>query len=298
VTFKDNLKRGKGEYSALINGKLFPNTTCSWGKCSFCGINQKYLCESRPCEESLTEKIEIIRELVADGVQWWWFRDEAVPENLLRSFAQAVIDSKIKFIWHIRSRLDGGFNKELCELLYRSGLREIRFGLETAASEIQKLINKFEHFDLDEIEGIVERFCDSGIKVHFPCIIGFPNESVEQRQETYTFLRKLRTKFDLFSYNINSLQLDVASEFYKHPKKFGIINIELPCEEELFIGNFAKSWQYENSDFDVSELVKEQEAVMRELYPFVPEMSFTPVRAYYRLAENMRLTLRWVAPTV
>jgi radical SAM superfamily enzyme YgiQ (UPF0313 family) len=278
----------------VAEGKLYPDKVCFWRKCAFCGINSKFFENVDVASEPIDDKIHTIREHCENenGVKFFWFYDEAVSAELLREFAQAVVKSDVSFIWHIRSRLEGSFDSELCSLLYRSGLREIRFGLESASPEVQKTINKFERFDLAEIESIVENMANAGIGVHFPCIVGFPGETKAQRYETYNFLLGLRKRYgSLLTFNINVLELDVGSDFYKNPSKYGINDITLPCEEEHFLGNLAQSWSYENSDFDRVELSREQEAVMRVLYPFIKGASFVPVRIFYRLIENMRKTL-------
>jgi hypothetical protein len=302
LSFKDNLTRGLPsqepigtialEHTGVACGKLFPNLACPWRRCAFCGINAKYANDYSG--ESAQDKITVIKELIASGVKYFWFYDEAVSVDLLREFAQTVIDGGLEFTWHIRSRLDEDFDLVTCRLLALAGLREIRFGLETASPEVQKVINKFESFSLSRIEEIVSNFDECAVGVHFPCIIGLPRESKSQRQETYDFLKLLRDKYPLFSFNINVLELDVASDFYKYPDKFGIVDIKLPCDEEFFVGNTALTWNYTDAPFDKEALWEERENVMKELlYPWMPTGKLTQVWEFYRIAENLRLTLRF-----
>ena len=299
--FRETLTRGRVshvpdalEHATVVCGKLYPNRICPWRKCSFCGINAKYPHNGKLPDEPMEKKISAIKEAVADGAKYFWFYDEALPSSLLQEFAQAILDKNLSFIWQARSRLDEDFTSELCFLLAHSGLREIRFGLEAANVDVQKTINKFEHFDLDQIEETIKRLINAGIGVHMPCIVGFPNETAAQRQETYDFLARMRSFSSLFTFNVNVLTLDVASDFFCFPKRFGLTDIKLPHEDEVFLGNIAESWSDVNGPVDRAALNKERNSIMRDLlYDWMPPKTLTPVNFYYRLAENLRLTLRW-----
>jgi hypothetical protein len=302
TSFKENLRRcrkptkcerdkAKIHHSAVVSGKLYSNLACPWRKCKFCGINAKYP-EDSP-SQPLSEKIDVIKELISDGVKYFWFYDEALPESLLCEFAQAVIKDSLVFTWHIRSRLDYDFSPEVCKLLAKSGLREIRFGLETASDRIQKLTNKFEEFSLARIETIVKNFNDAKIGIHFPAIVGFPSETQEERYETYDFLAHLRSTYPMFSFNLNVLELDLASEFYKNSDEFGITDIKLSCPEECFLGNYAERWNYPKGEYDYQKFRAECDLVMQKcLYPWMPEETITQIFEFYRIMENIRITLR------
>ena len=279
--------------STVACGKLAPSRICPWRKCSFCGINQKYY-RINCLDEPLEQKIEAIRDFIKQGVRYFWFFDEVATPEQLSEFAQALLDAGISIIWHCRSRIDERFDLDLCELLARSGLREIRFGLESASAEIQQMMNKFEVFSPVTAENLVRSFSAVGVGVHFPIIIGMPNETNAQRQETYAFLRKLRRTYSGFTFNINILEMDVSSALYTDFERYGITGLKLPCDPAHFLGNAVETWADDRGWFSREQLSVEQNAIMRELmFPWMPQDAITPPNIHYRLTETIRNTLIW-----
>lgn len=278
----------------VMNLKLNPNTACYWNKCSFCAINKKYKFIKNEEQQSLDEKLNYIEKCIAQGIRYFWFEDEAIPPHKLDAFANAVLNRGLEFRWQVRSRIDMDFTEELAKKLYHAGMREIRFGLESANIRILKLMNKFpENISLDVVENIV-RFCTRiGIHVHFPMIVGFPSERVEERIETYTFLSTLRNRYKNVSYNINVLMLDVASDLFKNFQKYNISSIRFPCSPSEFLGNMV--------DFDCLDTLEGRESIdikrnefMRDtLYPWMPITAQIKPNIFYRLSETIRNTLIW-----
>lgn len=281
--------------SQLTNVRLWPNSKCFWNKCTFCGINKKY--DEMHYGDSfanIDEKIEHIKEMHNNGCNYFWFIDEAIPPTTISSFAQKLLDNHIDIFWQVRSRIDYKYNDVDFSLLYKAGLREIRLGLESANSRIQKLMNKFS-VDIDNlyIENLVKNFNDNGISVHFPMIIGFPTESVEERRETYEFLEYLSRNYPLTTFNINVLGLDVSSELFKEYPKFNISEIRFPCSPKYFLGNIV-GWDSFESPYDRNTLDLERNNVMRNiLYPWMPTNCILPIFIFYRLSETSRNTLIW-----
>jgi len=279
---------------AVMNLKLNPNTACYWNKCSFCGINKKYKYISNHEVLPITEKVDAIERYIDQGVHYFWFEDEAIPPSELKFFADELLARNIQMEWQVRSRIDVDFSDSLAKELYQSGLREIRFGLESANSRILRLMNKFpEDVDMNLVERIVRIFTTNGIHVHFPMIVGFPTETNNERIETYSFLEYLRDKYAHVSFNINVLMLDVSSELYKRFAEFGISQIAFPCSPFDFLGNMV-SFQCPTMDESRESIDFKRNEFMREiLYPWMPETAQIKPNIFYRLSETIRNTLVW-----
>ena len=63
-------------------------------------------------------------------------------------------------------------------------------------------------------EKIVEKYTSNGIHIHFPVLIGFPTETNDERNYSLQFVEYLSKKYELFSYNINILELDISCLLY------------------------------------------------------------------------------------
>lgn len=278
----------------LINMRIWPNSICFWNKCTFCGINKKYIDIGESVFGDINEKVEIINNLSNEGVVYYWFIDEAVPPAAIMEFSETLIKRNINIKWQIRSRIDFAYENINFETLYNSGLREIRLGLESGSSRVRTSMKKFsKEIDNNYVEKLVKKFNDAKISVHFPMIIGFPTETYAERQETYEFLSYLKIKYPLMTFNINILGLDISSELFLQSYKYGISQINWQCNPESYVGNLV-SFEMWDKSYDYACLDAERERFMREvLYPWMPVDAITPVSIFYRLTETSRNTLVW-----
>lgn len=275
----------------LADVHLVPNQKCYWNKCAFCGINKKYLFDDM-CNDNIfcNNLSAIIKEVQKSKIQYVWFIDEAIPPNRLKEIATAFLDNNIHIIWQARCRIEEELLlTDLPELLYKSGLRELRLGLESASINVLKLMNKFpEDFKLSTVTQIVSKYDSVGISIHFPMILGFPGEHKEDRRTTYSYLSTLRKRYPSLTFNINILSLDISSPLFKKWYNYEINKIELPCPMNELLGNIAIY------DKMYDELDEERDTFMKEqLYPWFPIDSVITPHIFYRLSETIRNTLIW-----
>ena len=286
----------KVDPSKIANVKMWPDHICYWNKCTFCGINNKYHTISDKidvCNWSVTKQIQCVEQLVSSGIDYIWLIDEAIPPETLLEFAKGIIKSNLDVKWQARSRLESAYTDlALCKTLADAGLKEIRLGLESGSPRVLKLMNKFENdFDPKRIEVVVKNFHEAGISVHFPMMIGFPTETIQDRNITYELLWNLKTQYPSFTFNINILGLDITSKLYSNFEEYGITTLEFPCEARHFMGNLV-DWDSSIVHFDKSTLEIERDQVMRQLlYPWMPKTALIQPHIFYRLSETIRNTL-------
>lgn len=287
----------------LANVHLFPDKTCFWRRCSFCGINGKYpkqLCPTPvngiwPTEEALA----CLEKLERQGVRYFWSIDEAIPVETLTALAQGLSARGSALVWQARSRISAKFlEPDVVQTLAQGGLRELRLGLESASLRVLSWMNKFEaDFSLRLVEDIVAAFRKVNVKVHFPMIVGFPMETADDRQKTYSFLTYLRERYDNFSFNINIFALDVSSSLFKDWESYGVSGVSFPCAPRYFLGNLLR-WECAEQPSDEENLREERDRFMREqLYPWIPPNALISPHIFYRLLETTRGTLFQPLPT-
>lgn len=275
----------------VINLKLFPSNQCFWNKCTFCAINKKYLGTKNNWETSFP--IEQLKYLNNLGLSEFWSIDEAVPAEQLNSLSQSIIDNQLNFSWHIRTRIEKEIlQNDLPIKLKKAGLKHILFGFESASPRILKLMKKTDDIInyVNTAERIVKAFNDLEIFVHFPIIIGYPTETQREREETYKFLAYLVKKYPYFSFNINILSLDIASNLYTSWERFDISLLEYPCEPSDFIGN-SIMWTTNINHIEISTLQQQAEAQMKQQFPWYPDGAFLDVISFYAMWEYSRSQL-------
>ncbi len=281
--------------SKLVNVHLQPYIMCYWNKCTFCGINKKYhFLNSEIMGDTLIHSLSSLNMYLSSEVKYIWFIDEAIHPTKLKKIASFFIEKKLNIFWQVRCRIDELLLEDkLVSLLQKSGLKEIRLGLESASTSILESMNKFDaNFSLELVDKICGKYSSAGISVHFPMIIGFPGESSFERKKTFLFLEDLCKKYPLVSFNINVFNLDISSYVYKHPSRYEIEEIYYPCPLDDFLDNILY-WK-RNEDTQENQLFRERDQFMREiLYPWMPINSFVKPYLFYRLSETIRNTLIW-----
>lgn len=279
------------KYGFPVNIRLFPNNHCYWSKCNFCGINRKYKHLANNLEWDIDAAITLLRKLSEEGINSFWATDEAIPVQVISKLTERIISEKLHFNWHFRTRIESELlNEELIKNIKQAGVTHILLGFESASSKILNLMNKTTAVDyVDVAEKIVCRFNANNIKVHFPIIIGFPNEDKYDREITFKFLKHLKNHYDLFSFNINIFYLDIASNIFHKWLEYNISTLNFTCEPDCFIGNIVE-WNSPNklSYQDLYSIVK---AEMKNMFPWYMDDALIPINTFYMLLESMKYPL-------
>jgi hypothetical protein len=285
---------GHVDPSEVVDIKLWPNAKCYWDQCNFCGINRKYQTLPQNSFRDAEEVAEYMLWQSERGVRNFWSVDEAIPPKTLGELANALIRRGADITWETRSKIDRTFTPEICDALGRSGLREIRLGLESASLRVLSAMGKFpDGWSLELIEQVVSYFHDAGVSVHFPTIVGFPTETDAERAETFAFLQYIIGKYPSVTFNMNVLGFDVGSKLFENYQDFGITTVRWPAPAKYFLGNLL-DWDCAEVPFEYERLDQQRNDLMRRLlYPWMPTTATIPPYIYYRLSETSRATMIW-----
>lgn len=168
---------------------------CVYG-CNYCPYKVFGLYRERSVENVLAEIESLIEKY---GIKSLMFRDPCFSFNKKRAalIADEIIKRRIKIEWGCETRLDS-LDIGLLDLLYSSGLRAIKVGIESVDSNILKL-QKRKHIEKEHQEKII-KYCDrKGIKIVAFYIIGLENDTRESIERTIRYAKKLNTDFANFT---------------------------------------------------------------------------------------------------
>ena len=104
-----------------------------------------------------------------------------VDRRRVVAFCEAMLASDEGFTWDCSARTDC-VDRELLELMARSGCRSIFFGIETGSRKMQRVIDK--DLDLDIAREMLNIAESLGVKTTVALITGFPEEDWEDVRET------------------------------------------------------------------------------------------------------------------
>lgn len=282
--------------TVVAETRLWPAAQCYWNNCNFCAINRRYNTLPKNSFASEDARADLMHRLAQDGIRYLWSVDEAIPPVNLGILADELIARGSPMAWETRSKIDKNFSEDICVRLGKSGLREIRLGLESGNARVLSSMGKYaEGWDLSTVEAIVERFHSAGVSVHFPTIIGYPGETDDERQDTYRFLEYLVEAYPSVTFNINVLGFDVASRLFEEYESFGVTTLRWPVPTKYFLGNLI-DWDCAETPFNYDALDQERNVFMRRvLYPWMPDTARIEPYIFYRLTETSRSTMVWKA---
>jgi radical SAM superfamily enzyme YgiQ (UPF0313 family) len=192
---------------------------CYWKKCNFCDVSLDYIGRYDPASaDLLVDRIEaIVRETGQSGFH---FVDEAAPPAVLRGLAERLIARGVQITWWGNIRFEKTFDRELTELLAKSGCVAVSGGLEVASDRLLKLMNK--GVTVEQVARVTHAFTQSGVMVHAYLMYGFPTQTV---QETLDALERVRQLFEagcIQSAFWHRFSATIHSPIGRSPEKFGI----------------------------------------------------------------------------
>ncbi|MCK9614362.1 MAG: B12-binding domain-containing radical SAM protein [Candidatus Omnitrophica bacterium] len=168
---------------------------CSYS-CNYC----PYKVVGTYRERSIGNVIEEIQYLIKDyGIRSFMFRDPCFSFNTQRTiaFAEGIVKNKIKFEWCCETRLDR-LDKKLVDLLYASGLRALKVGIESIDDNVLKF-QKRKPINIKHQENIIN-YCDKkGISVLALYQLGLEEDTKESILKTIKYAKKLNTDFANFT---------------------------------------------------------------------------------------------------
>jgi len=106
----------------------------------------------------------------------------------LLNFCNRIIQDKLPFRWGCSSRVDV-LNKETLELMKKANCSSIYLGIETGSASMQKKINK--NLNLDHALAMILEIDRLGMEFTTSFIYGYPEETVEEFQETIQMMEKI-----------------------------------------------------------------------------------------------------------
>jgi radical SAM superfamily enzyme YgiQ (UPF0313 family) len=104
-----------------------------------------------------------------------------VDRKRVVAFCEEMLGSNEGFTWDCSARTDC-VDKELLELMARSGCRSIFFGIETGSRKMQRVIDK--DLDLEQAKDVLAIAGQLRLKTTVSLITGFPEEEWEDVRET------------------------------------------------------------------------------------------------------------------
>ncbi|MBT5257868.1 MAG: radical SAM protein, partial [Nitrospina sp.] len=208
---------------------------CYWERCAFCSIPFDHMDFHVRYAENVVEDVQKLKEKY--NCNYFFFTDEALPINFMRTFANKIIEADLDIKWTGELKFEKSLLTEnRMELLYESGCRKLIFGLESYNQRVLDSMKK--GVELEVIDRIVEECVRIGIGMHFYLITGFPTETPTEARESVDFVVNNQRILNSpgFSCIISQFDLEKGTPLENNPSEWGITDMHTPPDHDLSLG--------------------------------------------------------------
>lgn len=206
-----------------------PTRGCYWNKCTFCdyGLNT-----DTPTSPSRERPIHLaINELkqISTFSRIAYFAVDAMSPAYLRKLSKEMTDQGLALSWSAELRLEKTMRGNLGHELKKAGCIAVSFGYESASQRILNLIDK--GVSIDNVADVIQQLTEHDIGVQMMGFVGFPTELTEEAMETYQFLLRHKSNWQLAA--IGDFVLTANSIVAKQPTKFNISSVHTYDGEDI-----------------------------------------------------------------
>ena len=200
---------------------------CSY-RCSFCVspiLWQKKVKFRQPSE--VVDEIEFVKNKY--GTRFFNFIDDSITlsRHHIISLCDILNKRKLNISWTCLSRINN-LDEELIKKMAKNGCYFISLGIESANEKRLKEINK--EITLDQIRNIITLLKQYNILIEAYFIVGFPNETKEERIEILNLVKELKPDTAKLFYATPFL----GTSLYSKEKKIDNLNMNIHFKQGKF----------------------------------------------------------------
>lgn len=260
-----------------ISFKRSPNTSIVSSRgcpltCNFCSIHTLW---GRPFRPRSAENVMAeIRHLIMEyGIREFHFEDDNLTWSKQRAkkLFQAMVDENLDILWSTPNGVFSGvLDKELLELMKKSGCYRIILGIESGSNEVLKnIIGKPQK--VEKMKSLIKVAQKAGLEVGGFFVVGLPGETKGQIQETLDFART--SKLDYAGISVATPY--PGTKLWEQCQNEGLIKKDLDYNKL-----FARSANIETKDFTAQEVSRE---VSKESLRFYIKFALTRPFRFFRI---------------
>ena len=188
-------------------------------KCSFCKESNSSFLEIAKPKMVVNNIKNLVETLHIDN---FYFLNSTlnINDKFFHDFCEELLSRNISIKWSDCVRPDS-FDINSAKIAKRSGALRLVFGFESGSRNIQNMIDK--KLDLSQLAKAIKASHDVGIWTALEVIVGFPNETWKDLDNTINFLTNCKQWIDEIW--VNTFFLDIRSKMFNNPNKYGIDDV-------------------------------------------------------------------------
>ncbi len=232
-------------------GSMIVSRGCPF-RCTFCSSRNFWDKKVRlRSAENVISEITYLKKTYGTKHIMFWDDSFTINRKVIERYCRAIIDSRLKISWKTATRADL-VDEELVVLMRQAGCVKLEIGVESGSDHIKRLINKdVSNADILRAFALIRR---KGIGAGAFFMAGFPEETIEDLQATFDFMKELKPDelaFNIFDPMPGSSEYDKCIEM-------GLITVEpdwndFPLWPDAY---FVKNIKREQFDKKVEEIAR------------------------------------------
>lgn len=208
---------------------------CYWERCAFCSIPFDHMDFHVRYAETVVQDFKNLKAKY--GCNYFFFTDEALPINFMKTFAEKLIEEKVDIQWTGELKFEKSLLRDnRLETIYKSGCRKLIFGLESYNQRVLDAMKK--GCPTEVIDETVEQCIRIGIGMHFYILVGFPTETRAEVMDSVNFVMDNRAILDSTGFSCIASQFDLekGTPIVKNPEEYKVFNLSNPPHHDMSLG--------------------------------------------------------------
>lgn len=228
--------------------------------CGYCSAKSIWSRKSRfRSIDSVFLEIRAIRSEF--GTKNFYFWDDSFTVNRKRTveICNKMIAEQLNISWGCTTRVDL-LDEELLHLMKKAGCDYISIGIESGSERILKLIEK--NITVQQIRKAAGMLKQSGIPFEAFFMVGFPDETAEDIEDTFSLMKQMEGAsvcFSIFTPYPGSSQFDAAKRYGLIPDKVNWSDYSHQSSENYFVKGLSRQ-EFKGYVDRISQWVDEKNA--------------------------------------
>jgi anaerobic magnesium-protoporphyrin IX monomethyl ester cyclase len=180
----------------IKTGFMMASRGCPYS-CRFCTDPVRIRYRERSIDNVVEEIKWQMKNWQIDGMvlldDLFYYRDDRVKE-----FCERIIKEGIKLQFYAQARADRIGSPETLALMKKAGFIQVAIGIESGSQRMLDIMDK--RTQLDTMKEAVRKVEEAGIFSYIFLVVGFPEENLQDLEETAIFLEEVKPSFTTVNY--------------------------------------------------------------------------------------------------